>query len=298
MKNSIFKRLKKRIGANGPGLTVAVIAMVVALAGGAFAAGGGLTKSQKKQVTAIAQKEAKKFPGPAGPAGGQGLPGAPGAKGDTGGKGEKGEKGEKGATGLQGTPGTNGKSVTVTPVAPGEPECFGRGGVIVEEEGGSPGEVCSGEKGEKGEPWTPNSVLPTGAIEMGTWAFSRSVEKVTVEVGGVTKEETIGDSESIRAPISFPIALGAALSETAVHYSTEGTFATFCEGTAAAPKPINSKELCVYVNTQEAVAGTTFEGIFKPASLNSKGANRAGAVLIFSKPTTDAHGDGTFAVKG
>jgi hypothetical protein len=69
--NSLM-RLKRRIGANSPGLTVAVIAMLVALTGGAFAASGALNVKQKKEAKQIAQAEAKRFagkPGTTGPAG-------------------------------------------------------------------------------------------------------------------------------------------------------------------------------------------------------------------------------------
>jgi len=57
---SKLQKLKSRLGANGPGITIAVIALVFALVGGAFAASGGLTSKQKKQVTAIAKKRSGK----------------------------------------------------------------------------------------------------------------------------------------------------------------------------------------------------------------------------------------------
>jgi hypothetical protein len=42
-KKTLLRGLRRRVAANGPGLTVAVVAMVIALAGGAFAASGALT---------------------------------------------------------------------------------------------------------------------------------------------------------------------------------------------------------------------------------------------------------------
>jgi hypothetical protein len=83
-------RLKEPFGKAG--LTVAICALVLALVGGAYAA-GGLTKSQEKQVTKIAKKYAGK-PGPAGPAGAAGTAGT---------------NGTNGAAGKNGTNGTNGK---------------------------------------------------------------------------------------------------------------------------------------------------------------------------------------------
>jgi hypothetical protein len=76
------------------GLTVAVLALVLAMVGGAYAA-GGLTKAQEKQVTKIAKKYAGK-PGAAGatgPAGPGGAPGGPGPAGKAGGPGPEGPEG-------------------------------------------------------------------------------------------------------------------------------------------------------------------------------------------------------------
>lgn len=109
----MFSRLHGKLGTAG--LVVAIVALVAALTGAAFAA-GGLTKQQEKQVTKIAKKYAGK-PGKRGPAGKtgaagpQGPAGASGAKGDAGAKGDKGEKGdtgERGPEGLEGSPWTAG----------------------------------------------------------------------------------------------------------------------------------------------------------------------------------------------
>ncbi|MGN6203263.1 MAG: hypothetical protein ACTHNY_12795 [Solirubrobacterales bacterium] len=94
----MLSRLHGKLGTAG--LIVAIVALVAALTGAAFAA-GGLTKRQEKQVVKIAKKYAGKR-GPAGkpgPAGPQGPAGAPGAKGDTGAKGDKGDTGDRGPEG-------------------------------------------------------------------------------------------------------------------------------------------------------------------------------------------------------
>src|ERR1700760_3375487 len=88
---NLLERLKRRLGANGPGLTVAIIALIVALSGGAFAASHGATASKTKVVKGPRGPKGPK--GDAGPAGPQGPAGAPGAKGD------------QGIQGIQGTPG-------------------------------------------------------------------------------------------------------------------------------------------------------------------------------------------------
>jgi len=86
------RRLREPFGKAG--LTVAVIALVFAMLGGAYAA-GTLTSKQKKEVTKIAKKYA-------------GRPGEAGPKGDPGAKGDPGTKGDTGPQGVPGTNGTNG----------------------------------------------------------------------------------------------------------------------------------------------------------------------------------------------
>lgn len=90
----MIKRIHNQLGAAG--LTIAVLALVVALAGTAFAAKQVFTKAQEKKIVKIAKKYAGKpgangAPGPAGP---QGAKGDAGAKGDTGPQGAKGDAGD------------------------------------------------------------------------------------------------------------------------------------------------------------------------------------------------------------
>jgi Collagen triple helix repeat (20 copies) len=132
----MFNRIHQKLGTAG--FIISIIALVAALGGGAYAASGGLTGKQKKEVTKIAQTEAKKFAGKTGatgPAGSNGTNGANGAKGDT------------GAAGAEGKQGTEGK--------PGK-------------------EGPEGEPGEPGSPWTLGGVLPKGATETGTWSINSS----------------------------------------------------------------------------------------------------------------------------
>lgn len=104
----MLQRFRQRFGTAG--LIVAVIALVLAVTGVAFAA-GGLTKKQEKQVIKIAKKYAGKrgATGPQGPAGPAGQPGsagqqgAAGQDGATGPQGPTGEAGPQGATGEDGT---------------------------------------------------------------------------------------------------------------------------------------------------------------------------------------------------
>jgi hypothetical protein len=176
----MFSTLRKRISTKRPepfgkaGLTVAVIALVMALVGGAYAA-GGLTKSQEKQVTKIAKKYAGK-PGAAGPAGPVGAAGT------------------NGSNGAAGKNGTNGKSVVVGSATTGPSGECEEGGATVEVEGTSSTKkhVCNGS------PWVAGGTLPSGQTETGVWA---------------PRSNNPGELESFNIPISFTLPLSAALED-------------------------------------------------------------------------------------
>jgi hypothetical protein len=127
----MLQRFQDRVGTAG--LVLAVVALVLALGGGAYAASGALTSKQKKEVTKIAQTEAKKYAGKTGPAGSNG---SNGAKGDTGATGSEGKQGPQGVQGAEGKRG---------------PE---------------------GPEGLEGSPWTAGGTLPKGATETGTWTMN------------------------------------------------------------------------------------------------------------------------------
>jgi hypothetical protein len=97
------RKLKEPFGKAG--LTVAVLALVMAMVGGAFAANHAATASK-------AGKQGKQGKpgktGPAGPAGATGAAGPAGPAGPKGAAGEAGEKGEKGEKGETGSPWTAG----------------------------------------------------------------------------------------------------------------------------------------------------------------------------------------------
>jgi hypothetical protein len=105
----MFTRLRDQIGTAG--LVVAIVALVAALGGGAYAASKGLNSTQKKEV----KKIAKSFQGtgPQGPAGPAGAPGAAGAKGDPGATGKEGPQGPQGKPGKDGEDGETGFTETL-----------------------------------------------------------------------------------------------------------------------------------------------------------------------------------------
>jgi hypothetical protein len=131
----MFKAIRKRFNAT---TIVAVIALVFAMTGGAYAAKRFVITSTKqisptvlKQLKGAAGKNgANGAPGAQGPAGAQGAQGAAGSKGSDGSAGGEGKEGKQGIQGIQGPP---------------------------------------GEAGEAGEPGPVTGVLPTGSIQTGLW---------------------------------------------------------------------------------------------------------------------------------
>jgi len=264
----MFSSLRNRFGTPG---VIAVIALVLAMVGGAYAASGGLTKQQKKEVKSIA----KSFQGtgPAGPSG------PAGAKGDTGAAGSNGGNGANGKDGISPT-GTNfSGSKTV-----GSVTCTEGG---IEYSGATKNLVCSGKKGEKGEegsPWTAGGTLPKDATETGTWSMF-----------------SLGKGPQF-ADLSFTIPLAAPLGEEEVHFAIEENFEDFdgagtgtegCTGSIVDPTA-PSGHLCVYIG---AGAGNNVGGVKTPEGLGA-GASVAGGVLFEAFGESGGLMAGAWAVTG
>lgn len=264
-----MSNLRKRLSAGGPGVVVAVIAIVVALAGTAYAA-TKLNSTQKKEVEKIAKKYAGK-PGAPGAQGSAGPQGPPGTKGDTGSQGDKGDQGIPGLKGADGkSVGLVGEGAELCEKSPTEKVP----GVAYEIEGsGVEKTICNGAEGS---PWTAGGSLPSGATETGNWTL----------VG------TAADTNGVDIPLSFPIPLNEPLDEAHVHYRSEVDFTTFCKGNGTVPEPVPGN-LCVYLT--ESVNGAVASGIYSSFEEGEKGALTMGAVLAFSAPTGIAGGGGSFA---
>ncbi len=265
------RRLKEPFGKAG--LTVAILALVMALVGGAYAA-GGLTKSQEKQVTKIAKKYAGKpgatgATGATGPAGTNGTNGKDGTNGTNGANGTGAEaisfsgalhgcteggievKSASATTflcnGAKGTNGTNGKTLLNGTGAPsnatgteGDFYLDTAASKLYGPKGAStwPGSGTSlvGPPGPEGVCATSSCHLPTNVTEKGTWSISQFVEKGFSE----------GGFEFIEAPISFNIPLAAGLDENHVHFIMPAeTPPTGCTGTVTNPGA-TSGNLCVF----------------------------------------------------
>jgi hypothetical protein len=260
------------------GFIISIVALVAALGGGAYAASGGLSGKQKKEVEKIAKKYAGKpgATGATGPAGAKGDTGAAGAKGDTGAKGETGAPGSNGV----GTPGAAGKSVEARTIATGEPtQCEEEGGAEYEvEDSGTAAEICNGKEGS---PWTVGG-LPEGATETGVWTFNGSEASAT---------EGVPD---LYAPISFSVPLREAIhDQTKIHFVGESGGGE-CTGTDSNPTAPPG-QLCIY---RVELEGAVYKRIFDMTGANPNWTSVNGAVMVFEDLEDHAYGYGSWAVTG
>lgn len=255
----MISRIHSKLGTAG--FIISIVALVAALGGGAYAASAKLNSTQKKEVTKIAQTEAKKFAG---------KQGAPGAAGPAGAKGDAGSPGARGTDGANGTSGSNGKSV-LTSSASGT-ECKAGGTKFEVEGSGKSSKVCNGNPAEYPE------VLPPGRSEIGVWSV------------GLTPP---APPETTRSSISFPIPLLEPIASAQVHYVKPGDpVPTGCTGGTLAEPTAEPGNFCVYASQ----GGIPFSVFLDPAT-GGGGAGTAGTTLIFFTEASPEAGDfGTWAV--
>lgn len=267
--NRKSRRFSEPIGSAG--LMVAMIALVLGLVGGAYAA-------KKYVITSTSQIKPsvlKKLKGQAGPAGPQG---APGAQGGPGAAGANGKDGAAGATGQNGT------SATTTSFT-GEKGSCKAGGITVKS--ASPDvNVCNGETGF-------TDVLPSGKTETGVWAVGQ-----IAEIAGYP-----GAGNAVAVPLSFSIPLPGELEAEQVHFIQanglelnelfEEIEPTDCLGSAVEPTA-EPGHMCVY--TDELENGISyFAGLINPGT-GEVGASTAGMVLRVFAQGDNLKGHGTWAV--
>jgi hypothetical protein len=222
------------------GLLVAILALVLATTGAAFAA-GKLTSKEKTEVKKIVAAEVKKHPGPAGPQGPQGNPGPAGAPGKD---------------GTNGTNGENGKSVVAAAASSGE---CPQGGTKLEVQGSGTSEhVCNGQTGF-------TSTLPSERTEMGDWGM----------IGEAKQEEGIGTGISFVIPLETPLDAGHVhfirengkeaflKEENGEPVGVEERTQPACPGTAAAPEA-EAGNLCVYTKRES----NSYHQVFFNSSLH------------------------------
>jgi hypothetical protein len=277
----MVSRIHQKLGTAG--FIIAIVALVAAMGGGAYAAKGALTGKQKKEVQKIAKKEAKKEAkkfAKAGPAGATGPAGPAGSKG---GDGAQGPTGPQGAKGDKGDPGVNGASVTSRNATVAE--CL-EGGTAFEVNGLPAGKACNGgqgQDGERGEPWAPESQLPPSATETGVFAASGTYEPFAkaVATASFTVPLSEGDAEAISEEVSgaFPNIHVLAIGEDETDE---------CPGTADAPAAA-AGQLCVYTTEKSGLFGTEAIAVSPPSSAfetGEGGVGTSGAVIFGVKSNT------------
>lgn len=211
----MFSKLGGRLG--GPGLVIAVLALVLSVGGAAWAANKYVITSTSQ----IKPSVLKKLKGTKGPRGPVGPAGATGLTGPTGAKGEKGDKGDKGDPGTAGDNGQNGQSVTASSATVGECPAGGTKFTV----GAASNTICNGEEGS---PWAAGGVLPPTQTETGMW-------------GSDAKE-----SEIVLMPISFNIPIDPAPEPIYVEFGE--TSAPGCPGVVNGMPTADPGKLCLYVN--------------------------------------------------
>lgn len=260
----LAKVLKNKVGL--PGL-LAILALVLASVGGAWAAKGGVIIKKLNQIAPSVQKKLK-VPGPQGPAGTAGPQGAPGPAGPA---------GANGKDGANGTNGANGNSVVVAAESAGVNCSVGGVSVKVENTAGTK-YVCNGT--------FEGGTLPAGATLTGAWSLSLETNE-----------------EPPPVPLHFNIPLATPLPAAKTEYVTAPT--ANCPGSAANPTA-EEGYLCVYETSHTEFAGTyttpeirdpsgkqeLFPGVFAPPF----GAGRTGALLINSSADFVGIAYGTWAV--
>ncbi|MCW2988200.1 MAG: hypothetical protein JWM24_1138 [Solirubrobacterales bacterium] len=245
------------------GLIVGVVALVFAMVGGAYAA-GGLTKSQEKQVTKIAKKFA-------------GKPGAAGANGTNGTNGGAGAKGDAGAPG---SPGAPGESVTIS--AASGAECPSGGGTKFTNKTGS-AKACNGTTGF-------TETLPSGKSEHGTFGVTSVVpEQPAVWI-------PISFSIPLATPMSDESECGKLGKEPChVHViglGEEGEEG--CEGGTGHAPIAEPGNLCIYI-TAGSLTPESLKAVSDPESSFEPGAGRSGAVIQATLPP-ESFGAGVWVV--
>jgi hypothetical protein len=165
----IFKSTREHLRPS-PAMAVAVVALVFAMVGGAFAASGGSGGGPSASASAKAKR------GPRGPRG---------PKGPTGATGPAGPAGLKGDPGPAGANGKDGVGVTSASVPTSSAVCNHLGGSEFRSANATT-TACNGETGF-------SEALPSESTETGTWGARESVEPGAALL-----------------PISFPIPLAEA----------------------------------------------------------------------------------------
>lgn len=266
----MLRFIRKRLSYTNLVLT---LALVLAMSGGAYAAGQYLITSTK-QISPRVLAALKGKPGTKGANGTQGPAGPQGSAGPAGGRGEKGESGETGPTGPTGPAGLAGVRGAVGPRGP------------------------DGAAGPEGSPWTAGGTLPAGQTEKGMWsmtvppAFGLDVTVTSISFGIPLAAAPAG--HYITSNGDEIVENESTFEYEEVPLSTQTKQA--CPGTGAAPAA-EAGALCVYA-TGETLAniGNTREEDKGVPPYIALAPTAFGAVIDGGDGKPGAYAEGTWAV--
>jgi Collagen triple helix repeat (20 copies) len=264
----MFSRIHQKLGTAG--FVISIVALIAALCGGAYAAGGGLTGKQKKEVKKIAKRYAGK----------PGAPGAPGAKVDAGAKGDAGANGTNGAPGSPGAPGAPGEAGMCSET---NPEC-------VLPAGGTLTGSWSASGGADDYAFSTISFplrvspAPTAIVENGSLPLGAGNARLGEEIKKNGEVLLVG-------PWKTPSELFETETEKRLE-EDQAAFLAICPGTAADPEA-EPGFLCIYEDDRSG------EGFLQtPISLSSlaKAATEFGITVPFETKGKSGYIRGTWAV--
>lgn len=261
-----MSRLREPFGTAG--LVVAIVALLFALSGGAWAltaSTSGHHKNHKKAKSKKGPRGPRGKTGAAGPAGPQGPAGANGKDGANGSNGAKGDKGEKGDQGIQGVKGDKGDQ---------------------------------GDPGPEGSPWTDGGTLPAGATEAGTYGAQTSVESGEYGIF-VPISFPIPISDATASASTNHVEYGPNEPPQVEITPAQEEFFENCPGTYQHPKALPGR-LCIFGSPTAPEYNTSFIGVVTSPLAGTHFIGAAGTFLEYAPNGASelAVVSGSFAVTG
>ncbi len=255
------------------------IALVLAMSGGAYAAGKIVITSTKQ----ISPKVLKQLKGKTGAAGSAGAAGPVGPGGPVGAAGPAGPAGPTGPEGPVGPAGAAGASITSKVITTGEAACNEQGGSEFKSSSGAATFACNGTTGY-------TATLPSGKIEAGVWGVS---EVAGSFLGGALKFAT--------APIQFAIPLSTGITSGHVHIfapGEEGKGGGCPSGSSASKPAAEAGNLCIFETSPQLNLETAVSRSLESGEEGEAGTTGALLLLRPVNSTEPILASGVWAVAG
>jgi Collagen triple helix repeat (20 copies) len=277
----MLSAIRKRMRVS-PTTVIAVLALIFAMTGGAYAANKYLITSTKQ----ISPKVLRALKGNAGANGAQGPAGPQGPQGNTG------ATGNTGASGNAGEPGKVGKSVIVEEEKAGTANCNKLGGSSFHEEGSATKRyACNGQTGF-------TETLPSGKSEHGVWSALYTATAAEQPVStNISFNIPLAEAPEAEPQVRHIIGIEEGEGETK---ENKEAIPSHCKGTSKNPQAIPGN-LCVFVHTFANVSFDFLSVLFvNPQTTGEEGVAGAGpggtVLLLKSKEAGPALAYGVWVV--